>query len=152
MKWKANRNICNTNESLRTNSYKIQRTLTSQVVQWMGIRLPTQGTQVQSLIREDSTGLVATKPVCPSYCSLCALGPRSHNCWACVLKLLKLVHPRARRPQILSPCAAATEARTPRVCALQPQQKACAPQCRVTLRTATRESPSAAMKAQHNQN
>jgi len=42
---------------------------TSLVVQWLGVCLPMQGTQVQSLVWEDSTYHGATKPVC-------------HNCWA----------------------------------------------------------------------
>ena len=32
------------------------------VVQWIGTCLPVHGTQVQSLVREDSTCLRATKP------------------------------------------------------------------------------------------
>ena len=39
----------------------------SQWVQCMGIHLPMQGTQVQSLIRADSTYCGATKPVSRSY-------------------------------------------------------------------------------------
>ena len=42
---------------------------TSLVVQWVRIHLPLQGTQVQSLLQEDSSGLGAAGPVC-------------HNCWA----------------------------------------------------------------------
>ena len=36
---------------------------TSLVVQWLRIRLPMQGTQVQALVREDPTCHGATKPV-----------------------------------------------------------------------------------------
>ena len=36
---------------------------TSLVLQWLGFRLPRQGTQVQSLVGEDSTCLGATKPM-----------------------------------------------------------------------------------------
>ena len=64
---------------------------TSLVAQWLRIRLPTQGTWVRSLVREDPTRHGATKPVCHNYWA-CALGPASHNYWA-------------RAPQLLSPCA-----------------------------------------------
>ena len=37
------------------------------VVQWLGIRLPMQGTWVQSLVLEDSTCCRATKPMCHNY-------------------------------------------------------------------------------------
>ena len=40
---------------------------TSLVVQWLRICLPMQGTQVRSLLRGDSTGLGATKPVSYNY-------------------------------------------------------------------------------------
>ena len=36
---------------------------TSLMVQWLRIRLPMQGTQVRSLVQEDSTYRRATKPV-----------------------------------------------------------------------------------------
>ena len=36
---------------------------TSLVAQWLRIRLPTQGTRVRALVREDQ----ATKPVCHNY-------------------------------------------------------------------------------------
>ena len=49
---------------------------TSLVVQWLRICLPTQGTHVRALVREDPTCHRATKPV-------------SHNYWARVLQLLK---------------------------------------------------------------
>ena len=61
---------------------------TSLVAQWLRICLPIQGTQVQSLVREDPTCHGATKPVCRNYWA-CALEPASHNYWACVLQLLK---------------------------------------------------------------
>ena len=48
------------------------------VALWIGICLRMQGTQVRSLVQEDSTCLGATKPV-------------RHNYWACVLQLLKPV-------------------------------------------------------------
>ena len=37
------------------------------VVQWLGIRLPMQGTWVQALVQEDPTCHGATKPVCHNY-------------------------------------------------------------------------------------
>ena len=37
------------------------------VVQWIGIRLPRQGTLVRSLVQEDSTCSRATKPIGPNY-------------------------------------------------------------------------------------
>ena len=40
---------------------------TSLVVQWLRIRLPMQGTQVGSLVQEDSTCRRATKPVRHNY-------------------------------------------------------------------------------------
>ena len=49
------------------------------VAQWLRIRLPMQGTRVQSLVREDPTCWGATKPV-------------RHNYWACVLQPLKSAH------------------------------------------------------------
>ena len=61
---------------------------TSPVVQWLRIRLPTQGTQVRALVREDPTCRGATKPVRHNYWS-CALEPMSHNYWAHVPQLLK---------------------------------------------------------------
>ena len=53
-----------------------------------------QGTQVQSLIREDPRCLRATKAVCYSY-STRALEPGNHNYWGQVLQLLKPVFSRA---------------------------------------------------------
>ena len=61
---------------------------TSLVAQWLRIRLPMQGTRVQSLVQEDPTFRRATKPA-------------SHNYWV-------------RVPQLLSPRATTTEARAPR--------------------------------------
>ena len=40
---------------------------TSLVAQWLRIRLPMQGTWVQSLVQEDPTCRVATKPMCHNY-------------------------------------------------------------------------------------
>ena len=39
----------------------------SLVAQWLRIRLPMQGTQVQSLVGEDPTCHRATKPMCHNY-------------------------------------------------------------------------------------
>ena len=39
----------------------------SLVAQWLRIRLPMQGTQVQALVQEDPTCHGATKPVCHNY-------------------------------------------------------------------------------------
>ena len=61
------------------------------MVQWLGIRQPMQGTQVQALVREDPTCRRATKPVHHNYWA-CALEPVSHNYWACVPQLLKPAH------------------------------------------------------------
>ena len=46
----------------------------SLVAQWLGIRLPMQGTWVRALLREDPTYCGATNPMC-------------HNFWACALEL-----------------------------------------------------------------
>ena len=42
----------------------------SLVAQWLGVRLPMQGTRVRAPVRED-----------PTCCG--AAGPVSHGCWAC---------------------------------------------------------------------
>ena len=93
----------------------------SLVAQWLRIRLPMQGTQLQALVREDLTCRGTTKPVQHDYWA-CALEPASHNY-------------RAREPQLLSPHATTTEARMPRAQAPQqekpPQWEAHAPQRRV---------------------
>ena len=85
------------------------------------------GDWVQALVREDPKCCGATKPV-------------HHNYWACALEPAR---------------ATATEARTPRARAPQqekpPQWEARAPQRRVALLIATRESPCAATKTQHSQ-
>ena len=59
---------------------------TSLVAQWLRIRLPMQGTWVQSLVREDPTCRGATKPMLPNYWSPCALEPVRHDYWACTLE------------------------------------------------------------------
>ena len=60
----------------------------SLVAQWLRIRLPMQGTQVRSLVREDTPCSGATKPVSHNDWA-CALEPASHSYWAQVLQLLK---------------------------------------------------------------
>ena len=70
------------------------------MAQWLRIRLPMQGTRVRSLVREDPTCRGATKSRAPQLLSL-----RSRAC----------------QPQLLSPHAATTAARAPRVRA--PQQE-----------------------------
>ena len=49
------------------------------MVRWLRICLPMQGTWVQSLLREDSTSLRATKPRRHNNGSLRALEPVLHN-------------------------------------------------------------------------
>ena len=63
---------------------------TSLVAQWLRICLPTQGTQVRALVREDPTCHGATKPVHHNYWA-CALELARHNYWAHVPQLLKPV-------------------------------------------------------------
>ena len=53
------------------------------VAQWLRIRLPMQGRQVQALVREDPTCLGATKPASHN------CWDASHNYWACAPQLLK---------------------------------------------------------------
>ena len=61
---------------------------TSLVVQWLQIRLPTQGTRVRALVQEDTMCRGATKPVHHNYWA-CTLEPASHNYWGRVPQLLK---------------------------------------------------------------
>ena len=61
---------------------------TSLVAQWLRIRLPMQGTRVQSLVQEDPTCRGATKPVHHSY-RACTLEPASHSYGARMPQLLK---------------------------------------------------------------
>ena len=78
-----------------------------------------QGKLVWSLVWEDPTCLGQLKPV-------------HHNHWVCVLESMSL---RLLNQQLMSPCAASTEAHVPRACAPQqekpPQWEACAPQEKV---------------------
>ena len=82
--WKWEKN----NSSLHTMLGKLNITYmfnnkrrTSLVAHWLGIRLPKQETQVQSLVREDPTCCRATKPAHHNYWA-CALEPTSHNYWS----------------------------------------------------------------------
>ena len=89
------------------------------MTQWLGIRLPAQGTRVQALVREDPTCRGATKPVRHNYWA-CALEHASHSYWAHAPQLLSL-RSRACEVHLLSPRATTTKARAPRASA--PQQE-----------------------------
>ena len=52
---------------MKTLSYNQKNGGTSLVVQWLRIRLPMQGTQVQSLLWEDPTHHETTKPLKHNY-------------------------------------------------------------------------------------
>ena len=123
---------CLPEENKNANSKRYART--SLVVQWLRIHLSMQGTWVQSLVWEDPTCHRATKPMDHNYWAW-ALEPVSHNYWAHALQLLKPAQSRARVPQLLSLCAATTEAHASRPCAPQqekpPQCETCALQRRV---------------------
>jgi len=56
-----------------------------------------QETWIWSLIKEDPTCCIATKPVHHNYWA-CALEPRSHNYWALKLQLLKSERPQQEKP------------------------------------------------------
>ena len=75
---------------------------TSLMAQWLRIRLPVQGTWVQSLVWENPTCSGANKPVHHNYWA-CALVPASHNYWAHAPQLLKPAHSRAHMLQLLKP-------------------------------------------------
>ena len=68
-------------------------TRTSLVLQWIRIHLSMQGTQVWSLVWEDSTCCGTTKPLCHNYWGH-ALGPTSHSYWAPMQQLLKPTCPK----------------------------------------------------------
>ena len=65
--------------SLSSQVFNLKHSKTSLGVQGIRISLPTQGTQVQSLVQEDATHHGATEPA-------------HHNYWAAVLPLLKPAH------------------------------------------------------------
>ena len=73
-------NHCATREAHK-HMFKWYHGRTSLVAQCLRIRLPMQGTQAWSLVREDPTCCRATKPVGHNYWD-CALEPVSHNYWA----------------------------------------------------------------------
>ena len=72
-----------------------------EVVQWFRIRLPVQGTWIQSLVWEDSHMPQSNYSGAPQLLSL---------------------HSRAHEPQLLSPHAITTEACVPRACVPQQQK------------------------------
>ena len=115
---------------------KVHHERTSLVTQWLRIHLPMQETWVWSLVWEDPTCHRATKPMHHNYWA-CNLEPVNHNYWDRVPQLLKPMCPRAHVPQLLSLCAATTEARMPRAHALQQEKplqwEASTPQRRVAL-------------------
>ena len=82
-------NLINCNFHL-LNSIKITSQGASLVAQWLGVRLPMQGTWVRALVWEDPTCRRATKPMCHNYWA-CAIEPASHNYWVRVPQLLKPV-------------------------------------------------------------
>ena len=65
--WK---NSLNQDFILIITSFNNNRSGASLVAQWLGVRLPMQGTRVRALVPED--------PACRG-----AAGPVSHSCWAC---------------------------------------------------------------------
>ena len=65
--------------SFSSKFFKKSNSGTSLVVQWLRICLPMQGTQVQALVREDSTCRRATKPRAPQLLKLAHLEPMLRN-------------------------------------------------------------------------
>ena len=73
----------------------------SLVVQWLKICLAMQGTEVRSLVWEDSTCCRTTKPMYPNYWAH-ALEPVSHNYWSpCTLDLVSMRGPRVQLEKAL---------------------------------------------------
>ena len=99
--------------------------------------LANAGTQVQSLVQEDSTCRRATGTVCHHYWSPSALEPTRHNCWATCDKHWS--------PLTWSPCSATREATAMR--SPYGSMKSMWP-----LLATTREGPCAAKKTQCSQN
>ena len=62
-------------------SWKYGDSWTSLAVQWSGVCLPMQGTQVRSLAQEDPTCCRAAEPLCHSHWA-CTLEPLGCNCWS----------------------------------------------------------------------
>ena len=56
-----------TSESIKIPSFKTLRLGASLVAQWLGVRLPMQGTRVRALVWEDPTCHGATGPVSHNY-------------------------------------------------------------------------------------
>ena len=106
---------------------------TALVAQWIRIHLPMQGTQVRSLVWDDSTCCGTTTPEGRNDC-VHALGPVSCNYWACVPQRVKPTCLRAHVLQLLGQRAAIAEAWAPKASARQPetpsQREARAPQGR----------------------
>ena len=84
--------------------------------QWLGIHLPMQGTQVQSLVWEDSTRPEAIKPTRHSYCA-CTLEPTLCNREAATMSL--------HTDREDSPCSQQLE----EACAQQPRLSAAQSAC-----------------------
>ena len=57
---------CSTSPVIREMQLKTM-TRASLVAQWLGIRLPIQGTRVRALVQEDPTCCRAARPVCHNY-------------------------------------------------------------------------------------
>ena len=102
-------------------------------VQWLGICMPMQGTQVRSLIWKDPTCRRAIKAMPHNWTR--TLGPTSCNYRAHMLQLLKPRHSRAHAPQQEKP----------------PQWEAHRQPWRVAPLTTTNESLHAPIKTQHSQ-
>ena len=90
---------CSTSLIIREMQIKTTRR-TSLVVQWIGIHLPTQGTQVQSLLWEESTCWGTAEPM-HNYWA-CALELASYDYWAHVFHLLSLCA-QLLKPTLLEP-------------------------------------------------
>ena len=71
-------------------SFKKLFSRASLVAQWLGVRLPMQGTWVRVPIREDPTCRGAARPV-------------SHNCWACASGACALQQERPRQWEARAP-------------------------------------------------
>ena len=78
--------LCEYTENRWIAYFKNEHIVTALVIQWLRIYPPIQGTEVQSLLWEDSTSLGATKPL-------------RYNYWAPARQLLKPTCPGAHAPQ-----------------------------------------------------
>ena len=106
----------------------------SLVAQWLGVRLPLQGTRVRALVREDPTCRGADGPV-RRCCWACALEPASHSCWA-------------REPQLLKPARLEPGSTTGEATAVRGP---CTAMRSGPPLASTWESPRAAGRTQHSQ-